>query len=362
MKRILFLLMVAMPIIAHAATYPVINGAGQLQSMNAVTDPIGAFSGRQVTCDAINPDNCANVVSGALTVAGTVAQPTASLLNATVVQLTPANLMAQVSQPIGTNLHVVVDSCTGCAPGSGFADETAFVPGTTNIVPSGGFFQTTATNNALTDGRAGSVQLTSTRAVFTNLRNAAGTEIGTAGAPVQVSLANTATNATPVVVTSTLNQAGSALSVTNGLYTNLLQGNAVVAAGNPLTVASVPLASGGLVIQSAIVANNTTSVAVGTSAPHQIYGIDAYSISSATPAFIKLYNATQGSTTCGSGTPLARFMIPASGGTAGSGQIWHDANGIAFGTALTYCVTTGIADADTSAPAASTYILNISYQ
>lgn len=362
MKRILFLLMVMMPIIANAATYPVKNGSGQLQQMNAVTDAINAFSNREVTCDATNPDNCANVVGGALSVAGTVTQSTASALNATVVQLTPANLAMTAFQPVGTNLHVVVDACSGCSPGSGFSDQTTFQPGTTNIVPSGGFYQTTATNNPLANLQAGSVQLTANRAVFTNLRNSSGTEIGTAGAPVQVSIANTAANSTPIVDTATLAQGGSALSVTNGIYSNILQGNAVIGAGNPLTVASVPLASGGLAIQSAIVANNTTSVAVGTSAPHQLYGIDAYSISSATPAFIKLYNAAQGSTTCGSGTPVARFMIPASGGTAGSGQIWHDTNGIAFSTALSYCITTGIADADTSAPAASTYTINLSYK
>lgn len=360
--RILFLLALLGIGSAHAATFPVINGSGTLQQMNAVTDAIGAFSSRTVTCDATNPDNCANVIGGAMSVSGVVSQPTASALNATVNQLTPANLNATVFQAAGTNLHVAVDSCNGCSPGSGFSDQTAFVPGTTNIVPSGGFYQTTATNNALTDMQAGSVQLTANRAVFTNMRNAAGTEIGTASVPVQVSVANTGANATPIVSTATLNQGGSVLSATNGVYANVLQGNAAISSGNPLFFAQVPLASGGLSIQSAIVANNTTSVAVGTSAPHQLYGIDGYSISSATPAFIKLYNAAQGSTTCGSGTPVARFMIPASGGTAGSGAIFHDANGIAFATALSYCITTGIADADTSAPAASTYVVNVSYK
>lgn len=362
MKRFLFLLMVMAPILAHAAAYPVKNGSGTIQQMNAVTDPIGAFSNREVICDATNPDNCANVTGGALSVAGTVTNPTASLLNATVVQLTPANLAATVFQSIGTNLHVVVDSCSGCSPGSGFADGTTFIAGTTNIVPSGGFFQTTATNNQLTNLQAGSVQLTASRAVFTNLRNASGVELATASVPLQVSLANTGVNSTALAATATINQSGTALSATNGIYSNILQGNAVVAQGNPLIVASVPLSSGGLTIQSAIVANNTTSVAVGTSAPHQLYGIDGYSISSATPAFIKLYNAVQGSTTCGSGTPVARFMIPASGGTAGSGAIFHDANGIQFSTALSYCITTGIADADTSAPAASAYVINLSFK
>lgn len=361
MKHVLFLMMGILTVsAAHAASYPVINGSGALQQMNAVTDGIGAFSSRQVTCDATNPDNCANVVGGALTIAGAITQATASLLNVTAVQLTPANLNATVVQGTGTNLHMVCDS--GCAGSGSVADESAFTAGSSIQIPVGGFFQTTATNNALSTGQTGAFQVTANRALFTNLRNASGTEIGTAGTPMQVSIANTAANATPIVSTSTLNQGGSVLSATNGTFTNILQGNAVISAGNPLTVASVPLSSGGLSIQSAIVANNTTSVAVGTSAAHQLYGIDAYSLSSATPAFIKLYNATQGSTTCGSGTPVARFMIPASGGTSGSGAIFHDANGIAFSTALTYCITTGIADADTSTPAASTYLIDVSYK
>lgn len=116
----------------------------------------------------------------------------------------------------------------------------------------------------------------------------------------------------------------------------------------------------GLQVSSAIVANNTTSVAL-TSYPARLYGIDAYSISAATPVFIKLYNATQGSTTCGSGTPVARYMIPGTGAT-GSGQIWHDVNGISFSSAMTYCVTAAIADNDTTAPAASTYLVNFLYR
>jgi hypothetical protein len=155
-------------------------------------------------------------------------------------------------------------------------------------------------------------------------------------------------------------QGNAVISATNGIYANLLQGNAVLSSANPAFVTIVPTTAGGLSIVSNIVANNTTSVAVKASAG-QLYGIDAYSISAATPAFIKLYNAAQGSTTCGSGTPFARFMIPSPGATGG-GQIWHDLNGLAFGTAITYCVTTGIGDADATAPAASTYIVNFQYK
>jgi hypothetical protein len=294
-------------------------------------------------------------------------QPIAANLQMTATQLTASNLNATVVQPTGSNLHVVVDSCSGCGGGGGgggtsAVDESTFTFGTTTQTPHGVVYQTTATSNALQNGQTGVVQGTANRAMFVNLRNAAATEIGTASTPLQVSIANTGANGTPIVATATLNQGGSALSTTNGIYSNILQSNAVISASNPLYFSNVPLAVNGVSIQSAIVANNTTSVAVGASANRQLYGIDAYSISTATPAFIKLYNAAQGSVTCGSGTPVARYMIPASGSNQGSGQIMHDSNGVAFSTALTYCVTAGIADADTTAPAASTYIVNFYYK
>jgi hypothetical protein len=81
------------------------------------------------------------------------------------------------------------------------ADEAAFTAGTTSFTPSGGFFQTTATNNALTTGQAGAWQMTANRAGFINLRNAAGTEIGTSGAPVRVDPTGTTTQ--PVSLAST---------------------------------------------------------------------------------------------------------------------------------------------------------------
>lgn len=179
-------------------------------------------------------------------------------------------------QPTGTNLHFVCDS--GCSSSTAPADASTFTPGTTSQSPIGGFYQTTATNNPLTNLQMGTPQLTATRALFMNPRNSSGVEIGTASTPIQVSIANTAVNATSInaALTGTLpafaavpsfalnttpslangngvvpTQGGTALSATNGgygnvlqgnavlsatngLYTNLLQGNAVVASGNPI--------------------------------------------------------------------------------------------------------------------------------
>ncbi len=359
--RYLLSLLLIFPAASQAATLPVINGSGALVQFNTQVDSLGAYSARNLVCDGTNPDICAPVSATAgLTVLPL--SPLASNFNATVYQLTASNFNATVVQATGTNLHMVCDSGCSGSGGGGLPDESSFTFGTTNQLPIGGVYQTTATSNPLTNGQSGAVQLTQYRAMFANLRNASGTEIGTASTPVQVSLANTSANTTPLVATATLNQGGSALSATNGLYTNLLSSNAVVAPGNPLYVAAVPSVGTGLSVQSAVIPSNTTSVAVGSSAPHQLYGVDGYSISAATPVYVKFYNAAQGSTTCGSGTPVLRYVIPASGGSAGSGQIMHDANGVSFSSALTYCVTAGITDNDATTPAANSYALNVYYK
>lgn len=104
------------------------------------------------------------------------------------------NVIASTSN----NLNVQCSNCSGS--GVSAADEASFTAGTSLFAPAGGFFQTTATSNPLTTGQQGFVQMTAQRAFFTNLRNSSGAEIGNSTTPVQVSLANTASNATAVKV------------------------------------------------------------------------------------------------------------------------------------------------------------------
>jgi hypothetical protein len=127
---------------------------------------------------------------------------------------------------------------------------------------------------------------------------------------------------------------------------------------NPIVTAPGASTGGGASVSSKIVANNTTSVAIKASAG-TLYGITVFN-NSATIAYLKLYDAAQGSTTCGSGTPVQRIMIPAS--TSGAGAVIPYPMGVAYATAITSCVTTGFADNDASAPAASTYLLNFIYK
>lgn len=114
--------------------------------------------------------------------------------------------------------------------------------------------------------------------------------------------------------------------------------------------------SGGASESSTIIPNNTTAVVV-KAAPGQVYGVECFN-NSATVAYLKIYNAI--TATAGSGTPFARYMCPAS--TSGAGFVTDFAAGVAYSTGITFIMTTGIADNDTGAPAANTYIVNVRYK
>jgi hypothetical protein len=111
-------------------------------------------------------------------------------------------------------------------------------------------------------------------------------------------------------------------------------------------------------VTSTIVANNTTAIVIKSSAG-TVYSIDAFN-NSTTLAYIKLYNSA--TATCGSGTPQARYLIPFGASSAGGGFNVSNINGDGYGQGIVLCVTTGIADTDTGAPAASTYIVNLHFK
>lgn len=107
-------------------------------------------------------------------------------------------------------------NCANCSgSGASAVDLSTFTPGSPTVfAPSGGFFQTVPTNNALTNLQTGTWQLTAQRAGFVNLRTATGAEIGTPASPLQVSLANTGANGTAVLVTG----AGGTFPVTGTFF------------------------------------------------------------------------------------------------------------------------------------------------
>ena len=98
------------------------------------------------------------------------------------------------------NLNVQCANCSGSGVSTG--DEASFTAGSSLFAGAGGVYQTTPTTNALTNGQQGLFQVTANRALFSNLRNASGTEIGTPSTPVQVSIANTGANSTSVTTSA----------------------------------------------------------------------------------------------------------------------------------------------------------------
>lgn len=87
---------------------------------------------------------------------------------------------------------------TGSLSVGGTTDNSAYTAGSSTGTPTMGFYHSTI--DTVTDGRAAAIGMTPKRGMFVNLQNASGTEVGTSGAPLQVTLANTGSNSTAVKV------------------------------------------------------------------------------------------------------------------------------------------------------------------
>lgn len=165
-------------------------------------------------------------------ISGTVSLPSGAATSANQTNATQKSQIVDGSGNViastANSLNVQCANCSGS--GASGVDEGAFAAGSSTFGPMGGFYQTTATSNPLTNGQWGTWQVTAYRAGMVNLRTAAGAEIGTAASPVQVSVANTAANGTAMLVTGT----GGAFPATqSGTWTV-----------NPTTIATWGLMSG----------------------------------------------------------------------------------------------------------------------
>jgi hypothetical protein len=123
----------------------------------------------------------------------------------------------------------------------------------------------------------------------------------------------------------------------------------------PWLVSKRPAATGGL-SKFHLVGAATTNLTNIKASAGQVYAITAFNVA-ATPIYLKFHN-TSGSPTAGTGV-TDTFLIP--GNTAGAGMVINFDHGIAFSTGIAISTVTGIADADTTAIAASSLVLNIYY-
>jgi hypothetical protein len=251
-----------------------------------------------------------------------------------------------VTQGTGTNLHIVCDS--GCSSSAGFADNAAFTFGTTAINPIGGVFDDTSTNNA-TENSAAVARITSKKALHINLRDNSGTELGVAAAPVQVSLANTAANATAVKVD------GSAVTQPVSAASLPLPSGASTSANQSTIITALQLidddqtgASAGAVASSA--STNATSV---KGSAGRLLG--AYLVNTtATLYYIRFYNLAT-SPTCSSSTGYL-FTLPVPASTTGAGfSMPFGQGGLAFSTGIAYCITGGATSTDNTNAAVGIY-------
>ena len=83
---------------------------------------------------------------------------------------------------------------------------------------------------------------------------------------------------------------------------------------------------------------------------------------SAATLFLKLYNGTAADVVVGTTAPQHTFPVPAQSDSNGGGFTINLQGGIQFKAALTIAGTTGIAAADTGAPAANALVVNMGYQ
>jgi len=123
-------------------------------------------------------------------------------------------------------------------------------------------------------------------------------------------------------------------------------------------VRSVTGATGGGTLTSAIAPATPAGVNLKASAG-TVFKVFATTIQS-TPVYVKLYNASS-APTCGSGTPVARFMVPSAATAANGAGTNIDLGdiGAAFGTGIGYCVTGALADNDTTAITTANTLVNI---
>lgn len=122
----------------------------------------------------------------------------------------------------------------------------------------------------------------------------------------------------------------------------------------PWLTTPTPATSGGLTIYRSIDLDETEEEVKGTAG--QLFGWYLYN-AAASVRYLKFYNATAANVTVGTTTPV--LTIPVAAGAAANVEF---SNGIAFGTAITAVVTTGLADNDTGAPGANEFIINILYK
>lgn len=121
----------------------------------------------------------------------------------------------------------------------------------------------------------------------------------------------------------------------------------------PLTYNAGPRTSGGLTTYNALL--GAAPAANVKAAQGQLYHVSAYNVGLAN-VYVRFYN-TAGVPTIGSGTPVWEMVVP--GLSPAGGAIEHVPEGLPFTLGIGYTATGGIGNADATAIAANTVVLNL---
>lgn len=123
-----------------------------------------------------------------------------------------------------------------------------------------------------------------------------------------------------------------------------------------LHVAQTSTAAGSGLSLFTLTAANTTNATTVKASPGQVYGIEIGNESTTIPAWLSLYN-TAGAPSCGTSI-IQQFYVPAT--ALGASVQFQFPVPREFTTGIGFCFTTGIAG--TGAPAATDYVINITYR
>lgn len=174
-------------------------------SQGAVTTAAPTYTTGQTS--PISIDTSGNVrtsVNNTVTVSGTVTSTPTGTQSVNVSQVSGSNIATAATgiQKVGitdgtgtaitsTSNALDINIKSGQSLTAATADEAAWTAGTSSFAPTGGVFNDSAA--ALTSGQQGTTRVTNNRALHSNLRNSAGTEIATSSNPLRIDPTGTTT-------------------------------------------------------------------------------------------------------------------------------------------------------------------------
>lgn len=309
-----------------------------------------ALTSLQLIDDTVYTDGSGTPSKGILVLGSDGTNPQAIITDAT------GHLQVDVltAPTITVNSHAVTNAGTFAVQAT-LAAETTKVIGTVNVAAA----QTIAVTNADITSCKTALELLDNSVdgnyLNTNL-NYAGTDAatgnGTAAGSLRVSLAS---DSTGIVSLTTSTASIGKLAANSGVDIGDVDILSIAAGDNNIgNVDIITLPGSSELIFRSIDLDETEEEVKATAA--LLYGWYIFNAAAATQ-YVKLYNATAANVTVGTTTPVMTIPVP-----AGAAANVEFTNGIAFATALTAAATTGVADADTGAPAANSVVINILYK